>query len=151
MRKQTGRWKLGNQGNAIVEFTLTFPLLFLALSGIYQFGYTFFVYNSLEAAVRSGARYASIRAYDSTTNTPSAAFLTAVRNVVAYGTPTGGTQPLVPGVTPDKISLEVSGTSGIPTQITVTISNLEVDAVFAKIQLNGKPRVAFPYTGRLAR
>src|SRR5207245_9985969 len=45
----------------------------------------FYVYNTLVIAVREGARYASIKPYDSTTTTPTSAFQNAVRNMVVYG------------------------------------------------------------------
>src|SRR5690349_6943876 len=73
------------RGEALIEFALSFFLIFAIFSGIFQFGYTFYVYNSLVNAVREGARYASIKPYDSTTTTPSSAFQTAVQNMVVYG------------------------------------------------------------------
>ena len=41
--------------------------MFAIFSGIFQFAYSFYVYNTLVVAVREGARYASIKPYDSTT------------------------------------------------------------------------------------
>ncbi len=59
------------RGNAMIEFALSFGLLFAVFSGVFQFGYALYVYNSLESAVRAGARYASQRTYDSATAPPT--------------------------------------------------------------------------------
>lgn len=139
------------KGNAIVEFALSFPILFISLVGTFQFGYTFYTYNALQSSVRAGARYASLRSYDSSTSTPSAAFLAAVRNVVVYGSPSGGTKPVVAGLTTDKVSLSVTLVNNVPSQMTVSINSFDIDAAVGKIRLTGKPWTAFPYTGRQAR
>ena len=47
------------EGNALVEFALSAPLIFTVLVGTFQFGYAFYVYNQLQVSVRSGVRYAS--------------------------------------------------------------------------------------------
>ena len=52
-------------GNALIEFALAFGFLFPVLTGTFQFGYAFFVYNELQTAVREGARYAAFKTYDS--------------------------------------------------------------------------------------
>jgi hypothetical protein len=67
----------------MLGLALATGILVPAFTGTFQFGYTFYVYNNLESAVRGGARYASMRNYDSRTATPSAAFTTAVQD--AFG------------------------------------------------------------------
>ena len=62
------------RGNAMLEFALASSILVPLFAGVFQFGYTLYVYNNLDSAVRGGARYASLRAYDSATASPSAAF-----------------------------------------------------------------------------
>jgi hypothetical protein len=62
--------------------SLTFPIaLFL---GVWQYGYSFYVYAELEQAVRDGARYAAARTYDSATSTPTDTFLAAFRTSWYY-------------------------------------------------------------------
>ena len=46
------------RGNALIEFALSFFLLFAMFAGIFQFAYSFYVYNALVTAVREGARRA---------------------------------------------------------------------------------------------
>jgi Flp pilus assembly protein TadG len=142
-------------GNALIEFALSFFLIFAVFSGIFQFAYSFYVYNALVTAVRQGARYASIKPYDSTTTTPTAAFQTAVQNMVIYGdsNPAGGARPIVPGLQTSNVALTVTGggtgTLTAPSLMTVSITGFSVDAVFGAWNLNGKPNASFPYTGIL--
>jgi len=138
----------GRRGNAMVEFALSFALLFPVLAGAYQFGYAFFIYNEMQTAVRAGARYASLRTYNSATSTPAADYLAAVQNVVVYGSPAGGEQPVVPGLEPDNVTVTVAFESGVPRQVTVGIENYQVDAVFRLLDFDKKPHVTMPYVGR---
>ena len=143
------------RGNALIEFALSFFLIFAVFSGIFQFAYSFYVYNTLVVAVREGARYASLKPYDSTTTTPTSGFRNAVRNMVVYGDPdpADGAQPIVPGIQTSNVTLTVTGggagTLTAPTQMTVSITGFSVDAVFGTWNLNGKPNATFPYMGIL--
>jgi Flp pilus assembly protein TadG len=143
------------RGEALVEFAISFFLIFAAFSGIFRFAYSFYCYNALVAAVREGARYASLKPYDSITTTPSSKFLTSVQNMVVYAdaTPPSGAKAVVPGVQPGNVTLTVTGggtgTLTAPTQMTVSITGFTIDAVFGTWNLNGKPNCTFPYTGIL--
>ena len=143
------------RGNALIEFALSFFLIFAVFSGIFQFAYSFYVYNALVVAVRQGARYASIKPYDSTSTTPTSGFRNAVRNMVVYGDPNppGGARPAVPGLLASNVALTVTGggagTLTVPTQMTVSITGFSVDAVFGTWNLSGKPNASFPYMGIL--
>ena len=143
------------RGNALIEFALSFFLIFAVFSGIFQFAYSFYVYNTLVVAVREGARYASLKPYDSTTTTPTSGFQNAVRNMVIYGdpNPADGAQPVVPGLQAGNVALTVTGggtgTLTAPSQMTVSITGFSVDAVFGTWNLSGKPNATFPYLGIL--
>lgn len=50
-----------DDGASAVEFALVLLLLMLLLTGIIQFGWTFFQYLQVEHAAREGARWASLR------------------------------------------------------------------------------------------
>ena len=138
------------RGSAIIEFALSFGLLFPLFTGVFQFGYVFYVYNRLENAVRAGARYASLRTYDSVTGNPSDAYLAAVRGMVLYGDPGGAAQPIVPGLAAGNVSVTMTMDRNVPRQVSVAIASFQIDAVFTTIQLTGKPRAAFTYVGRFA-
>lgn len=137
----------GRRGNVLVEFGLAFPLLFLLLSGMYQFGYAFFIYNELQSVVRSGVRYGATADFDA--NAGGAAFRTQVQNMVVYGTTTAGSTPLVQGLATSKVNVTwTTDAAGIPQTITVAISNFSFYAVFGTITLPNKPRSTFIYLGQ---
>ncbi|MGE5571186.1 MAG: TadE/TadG family type IV pilus assembly protein [Rhodospirillales bacterium] len=138
------------RGSITIEFALAFALLFSVLGGVFQFGYSYYIYNALETVVRDTARYASLRAYDSLSSTPSSAFLTAVRNMAVYGNPAGGTEAVVPGLTPSHIALTVTFDRNVPYRVKVAVQNYTVHAIFFSFVLNGKPNADFRYMGRYA-
>lgn len=45
------------RGQGLVEFALVIPFLLLLMIGIFEFGYFFFVYTSVNTAAREAARY----------------------------------------------------------------------------------------------
>ena len=136
-----------SRGNAMVEFALAFGLLFPVLAGSFQFGYAFYIYNKMQTAVRCGARYASLRVYDSESSTPTANFASSVRNMVVFGDPGGGTDPVVPGLTPQNVTVDVTFDLGLPSEITIGIDNFRASAVVAMLDFNTKPHVTVPYVG----
>ena len=137
------------RGNAMVEFAISFPIIALMLGGIFQFGYTFYIYNGLQSAVRAGSRYASVADYDSPSGTT---FKTAVKNVVVYGktNPSGGDKAQVPGLTTSQVTVTDSNkdSTGIPIDITVQISNYTVNAVWKSYTFTNKPKSTFQYLGQ---
>jgi Flp pilus assembly protein TadG len=134
----------------MVEFAVSAPLFLLIFTTCFQFGYYFYIYNRLEGAVRAGARYASIRAYNSTDSTPAGDFATAVNNVVVYASPAGGTQPVVTGLASGNVNLSVTMNNNVPSQMKVSITGYQINAVFGTWTLSGKPVAVFRYEGRLA-
>ncbi len=117
-------------------------------AGTFQFGYSYYIYNNLETAVRAAARYGAMRTYDSAGATPSAAYITAVRNVVLYGDPAGGTSVSVPNLTSSHVTVTMTFANGVPSLVTVELRNYSLSGLFGASVLNGKPKVTFPYIGR---
>jgi Flp pilus assembly protein TadG len=145
------RKRIRQGGNSIVEFALGAGLLMATFTGIFEFGFSFYIYDNLQTAVNNGAKYAALRAYEPTTNTPEACFLTAVRDMVAYGDPTGtNTKPVAPGLAPDNVFLNVTFTNRVPSQMTVGISSYTINSGIAKTTLTNKPQATYPYLGRYA-
>jgi hypothetical protein len=139
--------KSGQGGSALLELAVAAGILVPLFTGTFQFGYTLFVYNDLQSAVRGGARYASMRSYDSASSAPSAGFLTAVRNMVVYGNPEGTGKPVAPGLTLSNVEVLPNMNGAAPESITIQIKGYTVDAVFTSFTFNGKPATTFPYTG----
>jgi Flp pilus assembly protein TadG len=134
-------------GMAIIEFALGSGVLLVAFFGTFEFGYTFIQYDKLEVAVAQGARYASLVPYDSATSTPSSAFLSAVQNMVMYASPTGGTAPVVNGLTAQSVGLTVTFVNGVPSSMKVSITGYTVNALFGRFTLTGKPSATYQYQG----
>ena len=130
-----------------MEFALAFSVLWALFVGVYQFGYTFFVYNRLVTAVANAAALGSKMTYD-TAN--ASQFTTAVTNMVLYGSTAAGTSASIPGLTSSNVSVDVHAQNSIPTNVTVTINNFTVDAVFRRFTFNGKPSATMVYMGQIA-
>ena len=135
------------RGNALLEFALGLPLLLLVFTGVYRFGYTFYVYNLLQSAVREGARYGSLADYDGAAS--GSDFRTRVQNMVVYAnpSPSGSPPPVVPGLTTSNVTVNPQlDAKGIPTRISVQIDGFSSNLLVAT--LNGKPKSTFDYVGR---
>ena len=144
MRRRSG----GERGNARVEFALASAFLFPMLFGVWQLGYVMYKYNKLQTAIRAGARYAALKSYDSGSANPSNAFTQAVRNMVVYSSAAAGTTPVVPGLTPSAVNLEVTMDGAVPRIMRVYVSDFTLNTGIGTYRLQGKPSAAFIYTGR---
>lgn len=145
------------RGSAMIEFVLSATLLAGFFTGIFQFGYAFYAYNVLVNAVRGGARYASLKPYDSKSASPSDAFQQSVQNMVVYGDPDppANAIPVLGGLGRANVTLTITpGPSGgsvvAPALMTVSISRFQVNSIFSLLNVDGRPSVTFPYTGVLS-
>lgn len=141
------------RGSAMIEFALSATLLTFAFTGVFQAGYSMYIYNQLQSAVRAGARYASLATVNKTagSTTDPADYDTAVKNVVLYGTPSPGANPtpVVPGLTTANVSVQLTfDASAVPTYVTVKISSYSIDAVVNSLSLTNKPLLKMPYMGQ---
>jgi len=139
--------KKSERGNAMLEFAIGWALLWALFVGVYQFGYSFYVYNVVMTSVANAAELGSKMTYD-TSNT--AQFSTALKNMVVYGDTTAGTNPLVPGLSTSNVNVSINPEDSMPTDITITINNFTIDAFFTKFTFNGKPRATTIYMGHIA-
>ena len=125
------------RGSALIELAGSLILLLTLLTGIFQAGYMFYTYENLMHAVRAGARYASRGRSSSSSN---AEFVKSVRNLVVYGDPRAAdAKPIVPGLEPNQIDVAIEASSA-----TVSVRGFVIDALFAKVRLDGRPTVTFP-------
>src|SRR5260221_2332421 len=134
------------RGNAILEFAIAFSLLWACFAGLFQLGYTFFVYNSLLTSVANAAELGSKMNYDTANTT---AFTDAVKNMVVYGDTSTGTNPIVVGLSTANVRVDVNPEDSMPTDVTVTIQNYTIDAVFTQFTFSGKPRATAIYIGQI--
>jgi len=74
------------RGSTLVEFSIGVTVFLTAMFGVLEFGRALWVHNALTDAARRGARYATMH---------SPADADQVKNVVVYGDPAGGGQPMI--------------------------------------------------------
>jgi Flp pilus assembly protein TadG len=74
------------RGSTLVEFSIGVTVFLTAMFGVMEFGRALWTHNALTDAARRGARYATMH---------STADAAAVKNVVVYGDPAGGGQPML--------------------------------------------------------
>lgn len=86
------------RGVAAVEFALVSAVLVLLLAGVSELGRALYQYNALVKGAGAAARYLSHY------SPGDAAALAAARNLVVYGSLSATSTPLVPGLTPDKVT-----------------------------------------------
>jgi Flp pilus assembly protein TadG len=134
----------------MLEFALASAVLIPVLTSIFQLGYSMYIYNRMEIAIRQAGRYAALRTYDSGTSTPSSGYVTGVRNMAAYANPNAGTSLLIPSLTPDLVSVTVSWLNGTPDTVTVSVTSFRIDAAIATITVTGKPSATYKYQGRFS-
>jgi Flp pilus assembly protein TadG len=140
------RARKSRTGSALIEFAAALILLSGMFTGIFQVGYTFFTYSTLVNAVRAGARYASLHAPN--TNAADPQFSKSVINMVVYGEPHPAVEakPVVRGLAPDNVQLILG-----PSTATVSVRGFEIDAIFTKVALVGRPTITFPFTGGVVK
>lgn len=145
----TGRRK-GSRGGVLVEFAFASLVLVPMIMGTFSFGLAFRNYSNLLVSVRNAARYASLQDYDSWTATPSTAYVTRVRNMVMYGSPDGGTSPLVTGLQASHIQVTIQMYANTPRAVTVSVTGYPLVDFAYPITLSNQPSVSFRYMGRFA-
>ena len=112
--KQNKLFESNERGAALVEYAIALTVFLTAMFAVMEFGRALWVHNALSDAARRGARYAVL-------NSPSD--VDEVKNVVVYGDPAGGTQPVVPNLT--------------TTNVTVTYSEFALNKGTASVSVTG--------------
>jgi len=113
------------RGATLVEFAIGATVFLTAMFAVIEFGRALWVHNALTDAARRGARYAVMN--------PSSSEA-AVKNVVVFGDPAGGSQPLVENLTTDNVN--------------VTYSSFSLDSGTASVSITGYEfRFVIPIVG----
>ncbi len=96
IRNNRRRHRSNERGSTLVEFSITGAIFLLALFGVLDFGRLLWTHNALADAARHGARHAVSSSVTSTA---------AIKNMVVYGNPNGGTNPVVSGLTASNVEI----------------------------------------------
>ncbi len=142
------------RGQSLVEFAMVLPLLLLIALGVVEFGRAYYQYNTLTKAVREGARYMSIHAYDTDE-------LARAKNMTVFGNREGTGSPCLPGLAVGNIAVTPrnpsSGTSPTnpPRWVKVSVTGYNFQPLFTKVVPIGNfafnPSVEMRYVGLNAR
>lgn len=102
------------RGATLVEFAIGATVFLTVMFAVTEFGRALWVHNALSDAARRGARYAVVHPETD---------VAAVRNVVVFGDPAGGSTPLVDNLTTGNVNVSYSGFGLNGGTATVSISN----------------------------
>lgn len=108
------------RGATLVEFALALSVFLVAMFGVIEFGRAIWVHNALADAARRGARYAVLH---------PATDAAAVKNVVIYGDPAGGTETMVPNLATSNVTVNYSNFGLNKGTVTVSITNYQFQFV----------------------
>jgi Flp pilus assembly protein TadG len=117
--------KDNQRGAALVEFAIGATLFLTATFGVIEFGRLLWTHNALADAARRGARYAINH---------SSADADAVKNIVVYDAPGGGTKPVVNDLQTSNVSVEYRPGAVLPYgvgqgEVKVSITDYEFNFV----------------------
>ena len=125
------------RGSTLLEFAIGATVFLCVMFAVLEFGRALWVHNALTDAARRGARYAVIH---------SAADAGAVKNVVVYGDPAGGTQPVVNNLDTSNVTVTYSGFGLEAGTVSVSITNYQFQFV---VPIIGTTIQMPPYTTTL--
>ena len=108
------------RGATLVEFAIGATVFLTAMFAVVEFGRALWTHNALSDAARRGARYA--------VNHPTGD-AAAVKNVVVYGDPAGGSNALVNNLTPAHVQIQYSNFGLGAGTVSVSITNYQFQFV----------------------
>jgi len=115
-----GKIRRGERGSTLVEFAIGATVFLTVMFAVIEFGRALWTHNALADAARRGVRYAVVH---------TAADSAAVKNVVVYGDPAGGSTPLVNNLSTSNVNVTYSGFGLSGGTATVSISNYQFQFV----------------------
>ena len=108
------------RGSTLVEFSIGVTVFLTAMFGVLEFGRALWVHNALTDAARRGARYATMHSVNDAT---------AVKNVVVYGDPAGGGQPMLNNLTTANVNVSYNNFGLNDGTVSVSITNYQFQFV----------------------
>ena len=123
-------------GTQLVELAIALPLMLVLLGGIAEFGRLFYTYSTLTNAVRAGARHASRWERNAGWTFPETS------NMVVYGDYSGGSTPILPGLSTANVVVQANGPTNNVDSVTVKIVNYQYQPLFDVGKLVGIPALS---------
>ncbi|MDT4895007.1 MAG: hypothetical protein QOH25_84 [Acidobacteriota bacterium] len=109
------------RGATLVEFAIGATVFLTAMFAVIEFGRALWTHNALSDAARRGARYAVNHKGPDVAN--PAGDVAAVKNVVVYGDPLGGSKPVVDNLTTANVQVQYSNFGLGAGTVSVSITN----------------------------
>ena len=116
--------KRDHRGSTLVEFAIGATVFLMAMFAVLEFGRALWVHNALADAARRGARYAVLH---------SSADAAQVRNVVVFGDPLGGSQPVVNNLSTTNVVVDYSTFGLNKGSVSVSITDYQFQFVIPLI------------------
>ena len=123
-------------GTQLVELAIALPLMLMLLGGLAEFGRLFYTYSTLTNAVRAGARHACRWERNAGWTFPETS------NMVVYGDYSGGSTPILPGLTTGNVIVQANGPTNNVDSVTVKIVNYQYQPLFDVGKLTGIPALS---------
>lgn len=108
------------RGATLVEFSIGVTVFLVSVFAVVEFGRALYTHNALADAARRGARYATLH---------SATDIDQVKNVVVYGDPAGGSQPLLPNLSTANVSVSYSNFALNKGTVSVSVTDYQFQFV----------------------
>ena len=130
------RWSRAERGQAATELAFLVPFLMMILFGAFQVGRVFFLYHTLQKALRGGA---GMLARSANVNYCSAddGALADARNFIVFGNLQGMGTPVVQGLTPEMIQILPERTGPDSTAVAECLCTEEGDS--CDVASGGRP------------
>ena len=119
--KKNNGWE---RGSTLVEFAIGATVFLTVMFAVLEFGRALWVHNALADAARRGVRYAVVHKTSDSE---------AVKNVVVYGDPAGGSSPVVDKLTTANVSVTYSRFGMSDGTATVSINNYQFQFVLPMV------------------
>ena len=136
--------KRGNRqrGATLVEFSIAATVFLMVMFAVLEFGRALWTHNALMDAARKGARYAVLHRADQ---------IDDVKNVVVYGDPAGGTNPVVENLSTTNVQVSYTNFTldGGTVQVTITDYQFHFDIPIIGTQIQ-MPNYTTTLTGESA-
>jgi hypothetical protein len=120
------------RGTQLVELAIVLPVMLALFGATAEFGRFFYTYQTLSKATRSATRYLTVEPLGGTDEKAA--------NLVVYGNTDGTGDPLVEGMTIDKV--EVTREGPMPQLITVRVEGFTYQPLFDLGGLIGTPSIS---------
>lgn len=141
------RGRIGDAGQALVEFALIFPVLSAMIFGVFEFAIAFYTYHYVSYAAREGTRYAIVRGSLSCTDSATMPGCNATADQISTYVKGFG----YPGINPASTTVNttwLSPTAGAnPTWSACTVAPCNAPGNLVQVQVNYAFPLGIPFWG----